>query len=249
MLLERGSGSVREEGLKQVLALVVVALVGFYVAWPAWSGYVIRNAINDKDPVALAAKVDFARVHDSLRPGVAEKVDQQIDRYQSQMGAAGAMVVGQLCKDLVPKIIEASLKRLLTPEMIIRIAAERGTIKESLDRVLREQVGNGLPGGNSPTDSSGGPNPPSTAGLGGLLGKVLKQPGSPPAEGAESSPGQPAATTRKISISNIRNFAFNGPLSFRLGIAKDPSKSEPDVTAEMSFTGGDWKLTGLVPRL
>lgn len=234
---------------RAIVGVGVAALLMFYVGWPAWTGYRIRGALLAQDPVGLAAKVDFERVRLSLRPVVTRKVDDGVDRYQSQLGAAGNLIVGRLRQDLVPKIVEASMNRLLTPEAVIRIAAEGGSIKESLDRIMREQIGLGMPNRGELTAETGVPAEPK--GLGGLLGKVLK--GSAPPLAAEPPPPAPsppaAKPARQYSLANVKSFAFAGPLSFRVGVAKDPAATEADVTAEMAFTGGDWKVVGLVPRI
>ena len=52
-----------------------------------------------------------------------------------------------------------------------------------------------------------------------------------------------------LRLSNIKRFAFTSPTSFEIGIAKDASGSEPDLTAQMGFRDMDWKLTGLVPKV
>ena len=52
-----------------------------------------------------------------------------------------------------------------------------------------------------------------------------------------------------FGFSNIKNFGFAGPLGLQLGIAKDSSADAPDVTAQYSFTGFDWRLTKLTPNL
>lgn len=52
-----------------------------------------------------------------------------------------------------------------------------------------------------------------------------------------------------LRLSNIKRFAFTGPTSFEIGIAKDASGSEPDLTVQMGFRDMDWKLTGLVPKV
>ncbi len=238
--------------MKRILALAVIAIAGFYVAWPAWSGYVIRDAIQSKDTARLAAKVDFDRVQASLRPTVTRKVEEGFDRYQSQLGGAGAMILGQLRKDAVPKIVEASLKALLTPDMIIRITSEGGSIKDSLDRIMREQIGRLLPAGGAGGDNAA-PSGQVRQGLGGLLGKAL--PGAAPAPAAPEAAAVAATVPvagspgRSLSVMNIKSFSFVGPVSFRVGVAKESTAVEPDITAEMSFIGGDWKLTGLVPKL
>jgi hypothetical protein len=240
--------------VQRIIGLVVLAFVAFYVVWPAWTGYAIRAALQDQDAAGLAAKVDFDRVRESLRPVVARKVDEGVDRYQSQLGAAGGAIVGRLRQGLVPKVVDASLNRLLTPEAVIRIAAEAGPLKESLDRIMREQIGLGVPNGGVVTDSgSNGPAEPK--GLGGLLGTVLKGAGSPSPAGSQAPAAPPPMgpaperPKRKFSLANVKSFAVNGPLSFRVGVAKDPMTVEPDITAELAFTGGDWRVVGVVPRI
>ena len=54
---------------------------------------------------------------------------------------------------------------------------------------------------------------------------------------------------RSYGLANLKRFAFAGPLGFDVGVAKDPTASEPDLTAGMNFTGLDWKLTRIVPRI
>ena len=246
--------------MKRLMVLALLLLAGFYVAWPAWSGYQIREALQARDAAKLDAKVDFDSVRVSLRPIVTQKVSDGFDRYQGQAGPTAGLILGQLKKDVIPRIVETSLVTLLTPETIIRIASEAGPIKESFERIMREQMGRSIPGGavNAGGDTSqaaGG----GQSGLGGMLGRVLNnraatgnQPGAVEPKVGEPKPGEveqpPQPTKRTYSYANIKSFAFNGPLSFRVGVAKDPATPDADVTAEMSFTGGDWKVTGLVPR-
>lgn len=60
--------------MRKLIAVAILALAGFYVAWPAWSGYQIRNAFLTDDVALLAHKVDFPLVRQSLRPVVAAEV-------------------------------------------------------------------------------------------------------------------------------------------------------------------------------
>ena len=55
--------------------------------------------------------------------------------------------------------------------------------------------------------------------------------------------------TRPYGLDNIKHFAFTGPLSFEIGLSKNPDAKEADITAGMSFVGNDWKLSKLIPRL
>lgn len=69
-----------------------------------------------------------------------------------------------------------------------------------------------------------------------------------------SVPPAPAQTgepppRRRLTHANIKAFRITGPLSLEVGIAHDPRATTPDVIAEMAFTGGDWKVVGILPRL
>lgn len=112
------------------------------------------------------------------------------------------------------------------------------------------KVAGGLGGVGAALDKLGGDK-----GIGGLFGKKDEAPVNPvrtvpdPASApAAAAPAAPAAPAPSYGLSNIKRFGFDSPLSFALGLAKDPNATEPDVTARMAFTGGDWKLVGLVPR-
>ena len=166
--------------------MLAIALLGFYVAWPAWSGYVIREALRSQDAARLASKVDFERVRASLLPVVTAKVDEGVGRYQSQLGGAGAILLEQFKKDALPKVVDATLRVLVTPQMIIRLASEAGPIREGIDRVVREQLGRRAAGsadGSEPASPQAGGQ-----GLGGLLGKVLKRGDQQPAAGEPPAP-------------------------------------------------------------
>jgi hypothetical protein len=236
--------------MKRLIALVVLLLAGFYIAWPAWSGYQIHQALQNKNTGLLESKIDFARVRTSLRPVMTTKVGEGIEKFQSQAGPMGA-ILGQLKGDFVPKIVETALANVVNPAAIMRVATEGGSMKEAVEKIIREQVGQGGLGGLGGGGQSGG-----LGGLGGLLGKVMK-PGSPVRDVNPDDNSQPPAgreqssskTSAKFSLSNIKMFRLAGPFTYRVGVAKDADASEPDVTAELSFTGGDWKVTGLVPKL
>lgn len=244
--------------MKRLIALAVLLLAGFYVAWPAWSGYQIHKSIGVKNTGLLESKIDFPSVRTSLRPVVAAKITDGLEKFQAQAGPAGAMILSQLKGDMVPKIVESTLGSVVNAETVMRIATEGGSFKENLEKIMREQLGrSGLPTAGG---SGGGATVPGLpGGMGGAMGDLLGKLGKPkspvrdvtneqPAKPAPTAPdGKPAATS--FSLANIKTFRVKGPLSFAVGVAKDPAAPDADVTAEMSFTGGDWKVTGLVPKL
>lgn len=240
------------------LALALVALIGFYVVWPAWTGYRIKTALDTRDPALLSQKIDFDSVRTSLTPLVAAKVDEQIDARIAQMGPLAQAFAPKLKKDIAPKIAELALAALVTPEAMIRIASEGGNIKESIERIMREQLSK-MGGVPDPVRSGDTPDGtmPSPATLGGVLAGIAvrgRKPADVPAEPAvQPSPTvvTPSATQAKpkFSIANIKRFAMTGLASFVVGVNRDTAATEPELTAAIAFRGGDWKVVGITPKI
>jgi hypothetical protein len=241
--------------MKRLLLLVVVLLLGFYVAWPGWSAYQIDGAIKARDAATLERKIDFSSVRVSLRPAFTQKVSELYDRQLQQTGKTGALIGGQLKQDVVPGMVEVLLVALVTPENLIRVAHEGGQIKDSVDRLFGEEMGRVgvLPGpGTAGTGQTGGSGFQLPGGLGDLAGKMGidtdKMLGGKTAEPAPKTAQAPAAAP-SFGFDNIKRFSILDPLGFEIGVAKDKAASEPDVTAEMRFTGTDWRVTAVRPRL
>lgn len=255
--------------MKRLIALVVVALLGFYVGWPAWTGYQIKSALDAKDAATLERKIDFASVRVGLRPAATQKVGEMFEKMQGQAGPTGALIASQLKGDVIPKIVETSLTTLVTAGNLIRVVNDGASWKESVERILREQVGKlPLPGiGGGEGTRAGGLKLPGgvelPGGLGGLAdkmglnaGKALEglgglgggKPASAPSPAPAPSAGG-ASPAPAFGLGNIKRFAFLGPLAFEVGVAKDANATGPDVTAQLAFTGGDWKVVQVVPRL
>ena len=257
--------------MRRLLALIILVLLGFYVVWPLWSGYQIATAVQARDPMALAGKVDFEAVRESMRPTVTLEVDKRLDAQMAQLGGAGAMLGADIKKQLMPRVVDATLQMLVTPENVIRIASGSGDATATIRKVILEQVSKGLgnvadrlPGLRGGTESGAGGNAGNV--LGNVLGGVMGSGGVPGLPGlgggtrADSPQPQPApptptatrsATSEAVSfgLGNIKGFTMDGPLGFALSLARDAGQVKPDVTAGMAFTGGDWKLVKLVPHL
>lgn len=92
--------------------------------------------------------------------------------------------------------------------------------------------------------------------VGNLAGKIVLDPAQlggklfPSREG-KGKTGQPAAGGGKPSygIDNIKSFGFPSATAMQVGVARSPSASEPEVTAEMAFRNYDWRVTKLIPNL
>ena len=247
--------------MKRLITLLVLAGLAFYGAWPAYSGYTIKQALAAKDTDTLSAKIDFPSVRESMRPAVSAKVEASLAKSLKKAGPAGGELLKEMSKDITPKIADAVLAVLVKPETLIRIYTDGGRVKDSINRIISEEVSTSAAGGGlGELLGKGGDGAGGSGGLLDNLGKAAEQFGFDTGKTLGGLTGKKAETPTKTNksksgsapkygLDNIKHFGLDGPLAISLGVAKDPAAKDPDVTAEMSFVGNDWKLTGLVPKL
>lgn len=212
--------------MKKLLFAVVVLALGFYVAWPAFSAYRLYQGLEAGNTSLIDSKVDFAAVRQSLRPKVAAEIDCQFDK--SFKGDIATQILGTgLKQQLGPQITEAVLESVVTAEMMARAYRHKGDLRELYDVVAKD-----------------------------LIGKVLdksKTQVDPKTITADKKPAEtttpPAKTSTNVSLGNIKGFRVNGPLEFQFGYARDASKSEPELDIVMAFSGFDWRVKRIEPRL
>ena len=237
--------------MKRLIALVILSLLGFYVGWPAWTGYTIAKAIKAEDPATLNNKIHFASVQNTLKPLAVQKIGEVYDQQLgAKAGPAGAAILAQIKADVVPKIVETALAQLVTAPNLIRVVNEGGTIRENAERILRERVSKiGLPG----VAGSGGAGAVALpGGLGQIAGKLGVPGNADPQRAPQPAAQQGAPVTaekRQFGLSNIKRFSVLGPLAFEVGIAREATSPEPDVFVEMRFVDGDWRVVGVKPRV
>jgi hypothetical protein len=234
--------------MKKLIALAFLALVGFFVAWPAWSGYRIFSALQSQNAGLLASKIDFDSVRTSLRPSVAAEIEREADRAGDQIPGP---LRAQFKQQMMPRIVDQALATLVTPENVLRIYREGGDAAGTVRKIVQEQMGKvgGLPGLGG--GGGGGPGLGQVVqGLGGLGALGQRFGGSRGEERAQEPAPQPVsntpastATKPSYGMGNIKGFGLNGPLGWKVGVAKDPAAAKPDLTVGMRFTGFDWKLT------
>jgi hypothetical protein len=207
-------------------AILVLLLLAFYVLWPSWSVYQIYSAVKTKDAETLARKIDFPAVRASLRNAAVEKVSELYDRPQGQLPSS-PVLVARIKQEAASRIVDASLARLVTADNLIRITSEGGQLKEGVERILRDHITVG--------DIAGRADPGAGGGKAGSVIRTIAPEGERPAP--------------SYGLRNVKSFGMLSPLRFEIGVAKYATAKEADLTAELSFTGTDWKLTAVRPRL
>lgn len=131
--------------MKRLIFLVLVLGLGFYVGWPAWSGYQIKSALDSGDAETLRKKIDFVSVRESLRPAATHHAKGMMQDALSQSGSPVATVLDDDTKaSMLPKIVDSTLNTVVTPENLIRIARHGGTVKEAVEKIVKEQVSGSL---------------------------------------------------------------------------------------------------------
>jgi hypothetical protein len=214
------------------LAVVLVGL--FYVAWPAWSAYQLKIALESGDVAGVERGIDFPAVRQSLRPAVTASIEENL--REAAKGAPGTdALVEKISKDTLPRLVESSLDTLLTPQALIRLHAEGKSLRDLIRTIKAGK--------------------PDLAGqIGGFVRDLLGRSTTPAPPGdetvADTAPPAPIVPeSRRLGLGNVKSAGFDGPLSVYLGIARNPEAPEPDLTATMSFTGTGWRVTSLMPRI
>lgn len=234
--------------MRRLVSLVVLLAVAFYVAWPAYSLYRIRGALETRDAATLAGKVDFDSVREGLRPYASAEMTKAIGKVE---GAGG--VLGQQFKDqLQGKAVDALLNGLVTPENIIKAYAERKSLKDLLS--AKTAANDPAVQGAAIEKLSEKTGVDIGKVVGGLFGKkkdAAEAPQPEPAPAPSPVTTVPTETNAKpsYSLQNVKGFGLLGPLGFWVGLARDMAAAGPELIAEMRFTGGDWKVTALKPQV
>ncbi len=221
--------------MRKLIVLIVVLALGFYVAWPAWSSYQILDGLKRSDAQLLDRKIDFPGIRETLRPGVAAEVDRSL-----------AKAGGGALKQLAPNLVDAALKSLVTPQNIGELFAGGSRASGLIKDFIAKQaggVGGLLTSGGSGLTVPGGSQVPGLEALGKAFGR-----GDKPANPAAPASPMTADKAPSFGFSTIKHIAFQGPMAFEIGLAKDPNAAAADATAQMSFRDFDWILTGLTLR-
>jgi len=264
MAAARGTPVARLLKTRSLGTIGVLAVAAFYVAWPLYAGYEIKSSLDTQNVEGLNAHVDFPSVRVSLKPAVTAKVEQVVTDALSRAGTAGGALAERLKAEILPRIVDGVLASLVTPEMMIRIHVSGKSLKEALDGLVIEKASaaQGLGGMLIvPSEGQAGGSQSKLEQIAGKLGidtsKVfggtVSKAGEEPVVVAPPPSALPVAgdgkQRPKYGIGNIKHFSVSGPLALSIGVSRDAGTKKPELTADLSFVDGSWKLTGLVPEL
>ncbi len=234
--------------MKRIIGLLIVAALGFYVAWPAWSGYQLKGALDRKDVATVARKIDFPSVRQSLEPVVTREVASGMDSYLGGLGPLAGMFGPMLKKEYGPKVVEATLATLLTPENVVKLYAEKDDARAAAERIVMEELNrpggvfSGLFGGGKSGDSGVGnvldkmkvPGGFSES-LGGKLGGILGNAGGGGTPGGGAALGGGQMPDIKAVITAMIEQAR----------AKRAAKMSTEATAPKAGSGGGFGVSNI----
>ena len=210
---------------------VLAAAIGFYVAWPAWSARQIAQAIEANDASALERRVDFLKVRARAVPVFEAELKRRMEQLRRDGGSLGAAVAAQFQSDLVRSLARAAVDSLLTPQRVIDAVRQGRDLRRALQKVPGAEVG---AGGNGGTGFR----------LPGSQGAQTGEAGRSPVPGS----GQGDGARQRLGLRNIKSYRLTGPLAIAVGVARDAAAAAPEVTVEMAFVDGGWKVVGIVPQ-
>lgn len=159
--------------MKRLIFLGILAVFGFYAAWPAYTAYQIHQGLKSGNAAQLSSKIDFEKVRSSLRPTIEREADMTLSDTLAKAGSAGAALAPGLKEKILPGLVERTLTALVTPDVLIRFYRERGSAKDRMKRIVMDEAG-----------KMGG-----IAGLGGGLGGLLGAAGAKPEGGKAAELG------------------------------------------------------------
>jgi hypothetical protein len=129
----------QEAEMKRLILLVLLALISFYVAWPAFTGYQIYQGLESNQPDVLASKIDFPAVRRSMRGPVIDQVYARIESVMKDLGPATRLLGDQIPKDNIEKIIDGALESVVSPAKTVEIYANGGSLNTAIkDAILNE---------------------------------------------------------------------------------------------------------------
>jgi len=239
----------------RAIGLLVLALLGFYVAWPAYTVMQLKNAIETNNVPLLAAKVDFPSVRVSLTPVVTAEAEKAVTAAIAKGGGDNAALLAQIKTQMMPKVVDLALNTIVTPESLMRIYREGSDVGKTITAIVQEKMGAGglgalagVLGGGGGDGKPGGLNDLLGGKLGGLFGRKGGDAAPAPAAAPVGADGKPSGQ-QPFGLANIKRFAMTGPAGYSIGVAKSAAATGPDVEADIAFTGSDWKIVGVRPRI
>ncbi len=263
--------------MKKLIVLIFIVLIGFYIAWPGYSGYQIHSALSAGDRTGLSNKIDFPSVRKSMRDPIVTKIEQRLSGILKGTSAIPGLTNKSASKAHIEKIVDGALVDTVNPDKMIEMYKQGGDFTAEIQQAILRQIDKtgginalfGLSGGKRSAENKdggtfGGIKLPDGIGqrvgelvsnqaTGDLAAKLGLDATSLAKKLFPTSGGETRSADKKdgssFGLGNIKSFGFDGPLAMFLGIAASPSAKQPSVTAQIDFKDTDWKVTKLTPNL
>ena len=122
------------------ILLVLLVAVGFYVAWPAYTGYRIHRALEAGNQPALEATIDFPSVRRSMRGPLMDQVDRRIETVMRDLGPATKAVADQIPRNKIEQVIDGALATVVTPPKVLDIYASGGNYNAAIKEAIMAEI-------------------------------------------------------------------------------------------------------------
>lgn len=204
--------------MRRILLWALFALLAFAGFYVGWPVWTARQ-IRSAIEANDPAALERKVDFTRVRERAKPLLAAEVERSLQKSGSIGSVIAGQIKDRLGSRVTDAAVDTILTPGNVVAVVRQG----RSWRRFLREWRGDRTGTGETP----GGPDRSSN---------------DTPNQGAEAQP------RRRLGLANLKSYRITGPLSLAVGAARDAAATEPDLIAELEFTGFDWKVVGIVPR-
>lgn len=211
----------------RLIFFIVLGLIGFYAVWPAYTGYRIYQGLEQSNPAALEATIDFPSVRRSMKTATLSQINERIETVlEENLGPASKMIAKTIPQDNIEKIVDGALETVLTPVRVSEIYTSGGDFNGAIKEAVMAEI-----------DKMGG--------LAAVLNLASKAAGDPAGDGqagadanntAEERPGGDTIAGFKIP-GGLAGILKNKDVQRAIGGIASKIAIDPDKLANKIFPG------------
>ncbi|MCB1522196.1 MAG: DUF2939 domain-containing protein [Hyphomicrobiaceae bacterium] len=201
--------------MKKVMWAVLLPAFVFYALWPAFSVYQLNQGLRVGNAARVAGKIDFEGLRASLRPAFA--------RRASVASADRSVEIAEGRRHIDPASLSGLNRVDRVEQGMAHVLSPDGLLRAYRSgRAIPDVIADAVTGDMQHSTGLAASNKRPTGAVDGAVRREVP-----------------------ISLANIKRLTLTGPASIEVAIAWDAASNRRDVTAELAFQGGDWRLVSL----